>query len=106
MSAPRFPKDLLAVIAAIDEPAELAHLFADMLTPAEIESVAERWAIVKRLASGESQRDVSERLGVSVTTVSRGSRQLKYGNGGFALAFDALRRLGRTDPRASSDKRG
>jgi TrpR-related protein YerC/YecD len=95
------PRDLLEVIASLDNPADLHRLFSDLLTPAEIESVKERWAIVKCLAAGESQRTVRDRLGVSVTTVSRGNRQLKYGHGGFMLAFESLQRLGRTDPRGN-----
>ena len=49
------------------------------------------------LAAGHSQRTIRDALGVSVTTVSRGSKQLKYGEGGFALAFDALAALGHED---------
>ncbi len=90
MPAPRLPDDLLAVIAAMAGRDELQRLFEDLLTPGELDDVSERWAIVKRLAAGESQRSIRDAVGASVSTVSRGSRQLKYGAGGFALAFQRL----------------
>ena len=90
MPAPPLPEDLLKVVAVIDDPTELQTLFEDLLTPAEMDAIGERWAIVKRLAAGESQRSIRDATGASVSTVSRGSRQLKYGSGGFARAFARL----------------
>ncbi len=101
MSEPALPTDLLQVLTSLGEPDEMALLLQDLLTPAETEALAERWAIVKQLASGQSQRAVRDAVGVSITTVSRGSRQLKYGSGGFNLAFDQLVALGHDDPRQS-----
>lgn len=101
MTTPTLPDDLLAVICATIDPDQLSQLLTDLLTPSEIEAIGERWTIVKRLASGESQRAVRDALGCSVTTVSRGSRQLQYGTGGFAKAFDTLAAIGLPDPRRS-----
>ncbi len=100
MSAePTLPDDLLAVLAHLDGADAVAALLGDILTPAETEAVTERWGIVKALAAGQSQRGVAEAVGCSVTTVGRGARQLRYGRGGFALAFDTLAHLGQGDPR-------
>lgn len=99
MPSPHLPSDLLAVLAALQRPEDLQRFFDDLLTPAEVDSLGERWQVVKRLAAGESQRAVRDAVGVSVSTVSRGSRQLKYGHEGFALAFDTLAHLGLDDPR-------
>mgnify|MGYP002629814166 CR=1 FL=1 len=101
MPQPTLPADLLDVFARMDESDEIARLLGDLLTPAEIDVIRERWLVVKLLASGQSQRAVRDTLGVSITTVSRGSRQLKYGNGAFVAAFDLLATLGR---RASHGK--
>ena len=90
MPAPQLPRDLLQVFASLKSPEDVDRLLTDLLTPSEIDSLGERWALVKLLASGCSQRATRDALGVSVTTVSRGSRQLKYGQGGFALAFQVL----------------
>jgi Trp operon repressor len=79
-------------LAALTAPAELAALLEDLLTPAETEALGERWEIVKRLRAGATQREVATELGVSVTTVSRGARQLRYGTGGFEAALSRPRR--------------
>lgn len=71
-------------------PAELERFLTDLLSPAELASVSERWAIVKCLAAGMTQREVRDALSVSVTTVTRGNKQLKQGSGGFALALARL----------------
>jgi TrpR-related protein YerC/YecD len=89
---PRLPHDFLATLARLDSVEEIGRLLNDLLTPGEIEALNERWDILRLLTEGRSQRDVSAQLGVSITTVSRGSRQLKYGTGGFQRAFDALHR--------------
>lgn len=100
MNTPRPPDDLLSVLAALDDPQALGDLLVDLLTPSEVEAVAERWQIVKLLAVGKTQRAVRDHLGCSVTTVTRGARQLKYGTGGFERAFGLLRSLGLTDAEA------
>ncbi|TVQ90003.1 MAG: hypothetical protein EA397_13675 [Deltaproteobacteria bacterium] len=99
MADPTLPDDLLAVLAELRQPTQIQSVFTDLLTPAEVQAIAERWAIVKLLAEGHSQRAVRDAVGCSVTTVTRGNRHLQYGSGGFHLAFDALSRLGLPDPR-------
>ena len=100
---PELPSDLASVLAALDDTDDLSRLLRDLLTPAEIEAIGERWNIVKRLASGASQRTVRDILGVSIGTVSRGARQLRYGEGGFNVAFDTLQTLNLEDPRTEAD---
>jgi Trp operon repressor len=99
MSKPKLPPDFLQVLSTLSNPKEIARILDDILTPTEVESVGERWAIVKKLVSGSTQREVRDALGVSVTTVSRGNRQLRYGTKGFDLAFDTLDSIGLKDPR-------
>ncbi len=90
MPRPTLPQELLDVLASLHDAGEVARLLDDLLTPAEIEAFGDRWAIVRLLAAGHSQREVRDQVGVSITTVSRGSRQLKYGTGGFQHALALL----------------
>lgn len=73
---------------------ELCHLFAtartteavagilqELLSPHELDALAERWQIVQLLLDGCSQREVRDRLQVAIATVSRGARVIKYGSG-------------------------
>lgn len=59
-------------------------LLQDILTPAELEDIAERWQLVKELHKGTPQREIAAKLGVSITKITRGSRMLQDGSGGFA----------------------
>lgn len=55
-------------------------LLKALLTPQEIEEIGTRWAILKLLEQGYPQREVRDMLGVSIATVTRGARELKYGS--------------------------
>lgn len=87
---PTLPPDLLSALASMDDVSLIQDVLYDLLTPREVEAIAERWEIVKRLDAGMTQRAIRDEVGASVTTISRGSRQLKYGHGGFRAALDAL----------------
>ena len=50
----------------------------DILTPQEIQAVAERIKLCQLLLQGKTQRDVAQQLGVSITTVTRGARMINY----------------------------
>lgn len=63
-----------------------AELFLrDILTPSELDRVAERWQIVKRLAGGMPQRTVKSQLRISIEKVTRGSKAFQKNKGGFRL---------------------
>jgi len=79
----KFIKELSGVISKIDNPKLAQDFLETFLTPAELEEVAKRLQIVKLLSQGVSQRDVSAKLNVSIGTVSRGSREVKYGKPGL-----------------------
>lgn len=104
MPGPQLPTDLIAVLERLSK-SDIERLLCDLLSPSEVEVLGERWEIVKMLAAGASQRDVRDRLRVGVATVSRGSKQLKYGHQGFAVAFELLGELGLGDPRAANNGR-
>ncbi|MBI5753697.1 helix-turn-helix domain-containing protein [Candidatus Peregrinibacteria bacterium] len=79
----QYVKELAKTVASIRDN-ELAEAFLhNILTPAELDEISKRLQIVKLLMKGVSQRDVAKKLGVSMGTVSRGSRELKYGENGF-----------------------
>ena len=53
---------------------ELAHVLKAVLTPAEIESIAQRLSILDGISTGIAQREIAETLRVGIATVTRGSR--------------------------------
>ena len=80
-------KEIASLFVACENNREVTELLEDLLTPAEIETVIERWEIMKRLASGQSQRTISRELQVGIATITRGSRILNGKQGGFHRAL-------------------
>jgi len=70
---------------------ECRAFFRDLCTPAELQALADRWAVVDLLQEGLPYREIHKQTGVSVTTVGRVARYLMNGNGGYALAATRLK---------------
>jgi len=58
---------------------EMLDFLEGILTPKEIESLSMRLQIVKMLKEGIAQRQIADKLGVGIATVTRGSGELKKG---------------------------
>ncbi len=89
---PSHLSDLYKLFASVKSEREAEKLLKDILTPQELASVAERWQLVQRLHKGDPQRKISDDLGVSISKITRGSRQLKYGGGGFKYFLKKLKK--------------
>jgi TrpR family trp operon transcriptional repressor len=83
---------LFRLIASVKNAKEAELLLKDLLTPQEIDSVAERVELVRALASGKPQRSIAQDLGVSISKITRGSRVLKYGTGALKRSIMKLLR--------------
>lgn len=79
---------LMAAIAQLDSPAECGRFFADLCTPAELQSMADRWRVAQLVARGLPYREIHRQTGVSTATVTRVARTLARGQGGYRLALD------------------
>ncbi len=66
------------VFLQIKDKADFEASLADILTPAEIHDIADRIRILEMLKAWISQRKIALELGISITTVTRGSRIFKY----------------------------
>ena len=77
---------LFAAVASLRTAQECRAFFRDLCTPAEIQAMADRWAVVDWLQRGVPYREINRLTGVSVTTISRVARCLADGNGGYSLA--------------------
>ena len=81
----RYTEELLDILQkSAKSPAFLDGFLHDLLTPGEYDALAIRWQIVKLLADGLTQREITERLHISIATVTRGSRELYDKHGAFA----------------------
>jgi TrpR-related protein YerC/YecD len=69
---------------------ECRAFFRDLCTPAELEAMSDRWAVVEWLERGLPYREIHKHTGVSVTTIARVARYVAAGNGGYDLAARRL----------------
>jgi TrpR-related protein YerC/YecD len=83
-------RNLCAAVAALRTPEECRAFFRDLCTPAELQAMADRWAVVEFLKRGVPYREIHRITGVSVTTIGRVARFLGNGNGGYAIAVSRL----------------
>ena len=70
-------RHLVNHLLAQDSPEALEEALGDLLTASELDDVARRLQIIEMLAEGIPQRQIADRLGVGIATVSRGSNVLK-----------------------------
>ena len=70
---------LARILGAARDEVELRTLIDGLLAPQELEEVVLRWELIEELLSGRTQREISDRLGVSLGKIARGSRLIKYG---------------------------
>ena len=90
MASNKHYQELLELFLSINTEKEADLLLRDMFTPQEIDALCERWQLIQRLHEGMSQRDIAKELQISVGTVTRGSRALQYGAGGFEYFLKKL----------------
>jgi TrpR-related protein YerC/YecD len=96
-------RSLYTAVAALQTPDECRAFFRDLCTPAEIQAMADRWAVVDFLNRGLPYREIHRLTGVSATTIGRVARFLTSGNGGYETVMRRLeqsRRSGTAGSRA------
>lgn len=70
-------KQLSRHLTTAATPAEMERLLEDLLTSSELSEISNRLEIFRLLRAGMPQRQIAEKLGVGIATVTRGSRALK-----------------------------
>src|SRR5215472_1692732 len=83
-------RNLCSAVAALETAEEVRAFLRDLCTPAEIQAMADRWAVVEHLRRELPYRRIHDLTGVSVTTIGRVARFLLRGNGGYDTASERL----------------
>ncbi len=81
---------LYEAILTLRSAEECRDFFRDLCTPAELQALTDRWAVVAPISRGEPYRKIHDKTGVSVTTIGRVARFLTDGNGGYDRALKRL----------------
>jgi len=85
--------ELAEALVTLRSPAEARAVLADLCTPAEVHTLAERWHVARLLDEGKlTYREIHEATGVSTTTIVRVARFLRQEvNGGYRALLDAIK---------------
>lgn len=81
---------LFTVISQLEDKEECRRFFDDICTVKELLDMAQRLDVAVLLRQGVNYQTISQQVGVSTATISRVSRCLNYGSGGYAHALDKL----------------
>jgi len=81
---------LFQAILTLETEEECRRFFTDLCTPAELEALVDRWAVVAYLNDSLPYRKIHALTGVSVTTIGRVARFLTAGSGGYSTVLDRL----------------
>ena len=75
--------DLFKAILSVENVEECYSFFEDLLTVAELKSIAQRFAVAKLLNEGSTYEEISRKTGASTATISRVKKFLDYGADGY-----------------------
>lgn len=78
-----FVDELFEVIIKLETIEDCRALFADLCTYKEIEQMAQRIKAAELLLEGKTYAQVIEATDISSATLSRVSRCVRYGSGGY-----------------------
>ncbi len=82
--------ELFEAILTLKSVEECYAFFEDACTIKEIIEIAQRLKVAKLLDAGTSYLTVSKEVGVSTATISRVSKCLEYGNGGYKMVMERV----------------
>lgn len=77
-------------ILSLENIDECYKFFEDALTIKEILDVSQRLKAARMLKDGENYAVIGKETGMSTATISRVSKCLEYGTGGYAIVLERL----------------
>ena len=79
---------LCMAFARTDDAALIRDFFDCLFTSSEIREFSLRWALVREIQKGTTQREIARKFGMSLCKITRGSKQLKKENSPFKRMMD------------------
>lgn len=71
---------------------ECYDFFEDICTVNELHALAQRLAVAKMLREENTYLEIAEKTGASTATISRVNRSLNYGNDGYDMVFERIKK--------------
>ena len=82
---------LFEAILSLKDTEECYNFFEDICTINELRDMCQRLETAMLIDEGISYQKISEQIGVSTATISRVSRCLNYGAGGYRAVIDRMK---------------
>ncbi len=82
---------LFKAILSLENVEECYAFFEDICTITELRDMSQRLDTAFLIDEGISYQKISEQIGVSTATISRVSRCLNYGAGGYRAVIDRMK---------------
>ena len=79
---------LFKAILSLKTEEECYRFFDDLCTFSEIEAMSQRFEVASLLADGKTFTQISQKIGVSSTTITRVNKCLCYGADGYKLLLE------------------
>ena len=74
-------KKISQKIKNFEKEEDIENFFRAFFTPHEVLTLCERYKLVELLLEGMPQREISKKLDISLSQISRGSAELQFGIG-------------------------
>ena len=79
-------------ILSLKDREECYVFFEDICTVNELLSLSQRVEVANMLREQRTYLDIAEKTGASTATISRVNRSLNYGNDGYDMVFERLKK--------------
>ncbi len=83
--------ELFEAILALNSREECYLFFEDICTIKELRDISQRLKTAKMLSDGANYAEIGKETGMSTATISRVSKCLEYGEGGYRTIIDRLK---------------
>ena len=83
---------LFEAILSLKDKEECYTFFEDICTVNELMSITQRFEVAKMLREQKTYLEIAEKTGASTATISRVNRSLNYGNDGYDMVFERMKK--------------
>ncbi len=83
---------LFEAILQLKDKEECYIFFEDICTINELLSLSQRFEVASMLREKKTYLDIADKTGASTATISRVNRSLNYGNDGYDMVFERMKK--------------
>ena len=84
--------ELFDAILSLRDREECYRFFEDICTANELLSISQRLEVAKMLTQKKTYLEIAEKTGASTATISRVNRSLVYGQDGYGMILERIRK--------------